>query len=381
MMRLLRGALAMPASRTRADDFFSIVSRSAVLTFFAAVFFTFAPISLLLMSSFEQRRPLWTLVWAGAVSGLLAVSWAATFTVSRRFAVGIVVFTVAIVAFSGPLREGPLGFGDGRGSLPTMAVVLSVVAGYVLFIVFISGQGRRTVRLQTEMALASEIHRDLVPPLQHRGHGIEALGASRASTEMGGDLVDVIAGDQVTDLVLADVSGHGVRAGVVMGMLKSALHMGLEQGRGLDALAGRLNDVIEATTSASLYATVAALRIHHGEGRGEYLLAGHHPILRVREGEVERLGGPAMPLGMMAGTTYGAEPFETAKDDLLVLYTDGLNETADEADRELGHEAIERCLAERAGRPLEEIRDALFALAEGHGSQEDDRSLLLVRIE
>ena len=373
----------MPSTASRADDFFSIVPRAAVLAFFAAVFFTFAPLNLLLSSSFEQQRSLGTVIWAGVISGLLAVSWAATFTLSRWFIVGIVLFTLAIVAFSGPLRLSPLGFGAGRTSLASVGVVLSVVAGYVLFVVFISGQGRRTVRLLTEMSLAREIHSTLVPPLRHHARGIEALGLSRASTEMGGDLVDVITGDTTTDLFLADVSGHGVRAGVVMGMLKSALRMGLAEQRELDELAGSLNDVIEATTSAALYATVAAVRIEPESGSGRYLLAGHHPILclRAASGLIERLGDRAMPLGMMAGTTYQARPFQVAPGDLLAIYTDGLNETADDAERELGHEAIEQCLKRHADRSLEEIQQALFGLAENHGPQVDDRSLLLVRID
>jgi serine phosphatase RsbU (regulator of sigma subunit) len=65
--------------------------------------------------------------------------------------------------------------------------------------------------------------------------------------------------------------------------------------------------------------------------------------------------------------------------DLLVVYTDGLNETTDASDEELGHEAIERTVTALAARPLPEIRQAVFDLVEQHGEQTDDRRLLLVR--
>ena len=65
--------------------------------------------------------------------------------------------------------------------------------------------------------------------------------------------------------------------------------------------------------------------------------------------------------------------------DLLAVYSDGLNETADQFDAELGHTTIERTLIERATRPLEAIHEAVFTLVEGHGPQADDRTLLLVR--
>jgi sigma-B regulation protein RsbU (phosphoserine phosphatase) len=65
--------------------------------------------------------------------------------------------------------------------------------------------------------------------------------------------------------------------------------------------------------------------------------------------------------------------------DLLVVYTDGLNETTDSSDVELGHDAIEREIARLANRPLREIQAAVFALARNHGPQVDDMTILLVR--
>ncbi len=77
------------------------------------------------------------------------------------------------------------------------------------------------------MRLARQIHETLVPPIDYEDERIEVFGLSRASAAMGGDLVDLVHRDGSLDVYLADVSGHGVRAGVVMGMLKAAIRMRL----------------------------------------------------------------------------------------------------------------------------------------------------------
>jgi sigma-B regulation protein RsbU (phosphoserine phosphatase) len=87
-----------------------------------------------------------------------------------------------------------------------------------------------------------------------------------------------------------------------------------------------------------------------------------------------------MPIGMMAGQDYPTASTGVGPGDLLAVYTDGLNETADDAERELGHEPIEKTIAELRERPLAEIQQAVFELVTKHGSQVDDRTLLLARL-
>ena len=70
-------------------DFFALVGRRSTLVFFAAVFFVFTPVGLLMASSLVEQRPLSMLLLAGFITGSLAVCRAATFTISRKFIVGI----------------------------------------------------------------------------------------------------------------------------------------------------------------------------------------------------------------------------------------------------------------------------------------------------
>jgi multidrug transporter EmrE-like cation transporter len=355
----------------------------SVIVFFAGVFFVFAPIGLLLGSSFVEERPLHTLLLAGILSGCIAVSWAATATLSRWWIAGIVVFTSLQIAFFGPAQKTPFGIGSAHFSLEGVGSVVAIVLGYVLFVVFIAGQGRTALRLQTEMALARSIHETLVPRLEMSRPGFEVLGVSQPSTEMGGDLVDAVAHGESTDIVVADVSGHGVRAGVVMGMVKSAVRTSLLTPASLDRLLVSLNHVLEQTTSAEMYSTFAVLRLGSVATRVEYALAAHQHILhyRAKTRSVACLEQKQRPLGLFPQSTFETGWADVAPGDLLALYTDGLNETENAAGDALGHAPIERYLAERGHEPLAEIQRGLFDLAQRHGSAVDDQTILLVRIK
>ena len=245
---------------------------------------------------------------------------------------------------------------------------------------FVNGQAKTTVRLMAEMARARNIHDTLVSPLSFTNDRIEALGFSCPSTEMGGDLIDLVDHGESTDLFLADVAGHGVGAGIVMAMVKSSIRMGLRKHEGLSELLGDLNEVLLDTTSAELYSTLACLRIDPA-GCVEYVLAGHHHIVHYRASasELRRLDHRNLPLGLFDGRMYTTDTVAPEPGDLLFVYTDGLNETNDASGAELGHEAIERTVADLAARPLGEIRQAVFDLVERHGKQSDDRTLLVVR--
>lgn len=372
----------MAGSRNRPTDFFTMIPQRSVVIFLSAVFFIFAPLSILLVSSFEQDRPPGAFLFLMFISGALAVSWAATFTISRKFVVGIVVFTVGMSLFSGPFRQTAVGMQQGVLSWEGVGSVLIIVVGYTLFIVFISGQGRTTMRLMTEMALAQDIHDTLVPAIEFESERLKAHGVSLASSEMGGDLIDLVDHQDATDLFLVDVAGHGVKAGVVMGMIKSALRMGLGRRGSLGELTGEINDVLDRTTSPELYATLAGLRIDPAARRVECVLAGHHHLLHYRAAtrEMDHIAIRNFPVGMMAQQTFTTRTIDAGPGDLFVLYTDGLNETENAAGEELGHDAIEQTITGLSDRPLEEIRRAVFDLVESHGPQVDDRTLLLSRL-
>jgi sigma-B regulation protein RsbU (phosphoserine phosphatase) len=259
--------------------------------------------------------------------------------------------------------------------------VIGLSLGYAFFMIFIVREGLRRVRAESEMALASDIHLSLVPPVTLDSSRCEMHGRSIPAAEVGGDLVDALVVDGQPLGFVADVSGHGVPAGTLMGLLKASLRTRLRAPGDLGAVLADLNDVLAELTRPNTFATAAVLAFASGT-RLAYALAGHPPILHWRSTDrsVVRLGEGGMALGILPGERYVEAQVDVSPGDLLAVLTDGFPETMDRKDRELGLEPIETALAAHAGAPLPEILDRLLGVARDHGPQQDDRTLLLVRV-
>jgi serine phosphatase RsbU (regulator of sigma subunit) len=106
--------------------------------------------------------------------------------------------------------------------------MVAMLLGYRLFLNFANTEGIAHIQLETELALAHRLQKTLVPTFSYRGAILEAYGRTIPSAEVGGDLVDLVADPQQGVFAyLADVSAHGIPAGVLMGMVKSSVRQGL----------------------------------------------------------------------------------------------------------------------------------------------------------
>jgi serine phosphatase RsbU (regulator of sigma subunit) len=248
----------------------------------------------------------------------------------------------------------------------------------------LSGVTARAERHRTEMNLADRIHKNLVPQIAHSSAVIEVFGRSEASTEMGGDLIDLVEHNGAIDLYLADVSGHGVRAGVLMAMVKSAIRTRLLDPAAatlpLADAARHLNRLVAQVSEPDMFATFACIRFGPGR-RVEYALAGHLPILHITtRGEVRELENQSLPLGIDPDEAFDSRTVEVQPGDVLAILTDGLVEAQSADGRQFGMERVRASLAGAADRPLAEVYSALLNAVRAHGVQSDDQTLLLARI-
>jgi hypothetical protein len=119
-----------------------------------------------------------------------------------------------------PKISEPLPVREQRSVLDASCLVVAMLLGYRLFLNFANTEGIAHIQLETELALAHRLQKTLVPTFSYRGAAVEAYGRTIPSAEVGGDLVDLVADPQQGIFAyLADVSGHGIPAGVLMGMV------------------------------------------------------------------------------------------------------------------------------------------------------------------
>jgi serine phosphatase RsbU (regulator of sigma subunit) len=129
----------------------------------------------------------------------------------------------------------------------------------------------------------------LIPPVLYSGKFIEAFGRSIPKHELGGDLVDLVSHEQDVVAYVMDGSGHGLCAGVLMSMAKTAFRYGLLLGQPLEKLIHDMNAVLGSIKEQNMYLTLATLRFR-GRNEAEYISAGHVPLLQYqrRTGSVVR---------------------------------------------------------------------------------------------
>ena len=263
------------------------------------------------------------------------------------------------------------------------AVGILVGIGFGLrFLLFFTGtEGLASVRMQTELSLAHGIQATLVPTISFQNASFELYGKSIPSTEMGGDLIDVIESDGGLVAYVADISGHGLPAGQLMGMLKSAMRLAMQFRQMPVATLESVDRVLPDLKEREMFATVALLRFG-GSSEVEYGLAGHPPILHYRHGssDTARLSMEQLPLGLIPGGSYASKRVIYSPRDLFLMVTDGITEVANARDEEFGLTRLEELLTRHATRALPEIWDLIMREVRQYGPQQDDQSLLLLRV-
>ncbi len=350
-----------------------------LLYLWIAIFSTFAMLGFVLDILGRGRQPVPLLALNVITSGLLAVGYGMASARVRRGWFAAMVTTHAVYVLVIPrlfqvLPAAP----PGRLVIDAIGTIVTVVTGYSCFLRFINVTGSRYLRAQAEIDIARNIHRVLVPKVNTRIGSMEFLGWSIASGDVGGDLVDVVGDGDGWLGYVADVSGHGVGSGVVMGMFKSALRMRIRTGGSIASLLDDVHAVLMPLKPPQTFVTVACVRGGPTQ-TVECAVAGHHPILRVRNGRVDEVTTPQMAVGMFEQTTFEACVVDCLPGDLFALLTDGLIEVFDNQQQELGLDWAKGVLQSNSEQPLSVIGDRLLAGARAHGTQLDDQTILLIR--
>ncbi len=372
------------SSSDRSRQFFDSLSISSRIRLYTAVFCIFGAMGSIYCMGMSRSVPWYGVITWFVFTGLVATGWAYSFTRSIKF-----LFVVIPFSFLAPPLLRPW-FHYLPGMVPhdpfdgplALITTLSLVLGYILFVSFISTEGARTMRLQTEIRLAQQIHSRLVPPVDMNLGQCEFYGRSDSSSEVGGDLLDVVEKDGRVGAFVADVSGHGVRAGVLMAMIKSAARMRLLSDDSLDGLMDDLNRVVMQVKEMDMFVTVACLQFDTSR-TARFLLAGHPSILHYHKstGKITELESNYPPTGVLANLRHTTSVVAFEPGDIFALLTDGYLEVENKKGEQFGQSRIEELITSNAGCPLNEIFNTILAAVRAHGPQDDDQTLLLVRVK
>jgi hypothetical protein len=361
------------------------MSLTSSILFFAGVFCLFASMVLISSGMSPQSQSALEMIASALIGGGFAIGWA--FAGTRKLLwLFLVVGILQVAAFNllawfiGPRHLLDAQELQRKVRIHGWAEIPLIIAGYILFIVFFNREGARFFRTQTELRLAGEIHRSLVPARHDTIGKVELFGTSIPSSEVGGDLFDIVQSDGTWHAYVADVSGHGVAAGILMSMIKSSAFMQLTKLNKPDELLADLNDVMQPFTSPANYLTFAYVS-GNGTDNLNFALAGHLPILhyRAQSKTIIEHSDSNVPIGLFKNQRFEISNLALLPGDLLAVITDGFTEVFDSREKEIGMEEFKSMLRACADKPLPQIYRELRADTMKFGKQTDDQTMLLIR--
>jgi sigma-B regulation protein RsbU (phosphoserine phosphatase) len=240
-------------------------------------------------------------------------------------------------------------------------------------------------RAARELEIARDVQRKLLPQKRPALSTLEYAADCVQARAVGGDYWDVVdLGPGRVAFVLADISGKGISAALLMANLQASLRSRPPEAfQDLPGLVLALNRHLNESTETSRYATLF-LGVYEDASRLlRYANCGHGPPFVLREdGRIERLLPTAPVIGLFEGWEAATAELALGPGDWLVLFTDGVTDARGSDDREFGEERLVAAVAEgRAALPGEVLRSVLVSVASWGGGNEqwDDQTLVLAR--
>lgn len=236
-------------------------------------------------------------------------------------------------------------------------------------------------RNQAEISFALEVQQALFPK-SFPACGLEFSGVCIPARGIGGDYYDVVQCEDGRILfAIADISGKGISAAILMSNLHALLRALAETGQEPVEICSRLNTHLHRVTEAARFATFFYADWSRQTNVLRYVNAGHNPPLLLTTGAECKLDQGGLPLGLFDDAEYCMGQCTLGPGDLLVLYSDGITEKGESKNQEFGVERLMALAEALRAKPLLDIQEGVLgAVRNWQGPElEDDMTMMLVR--
>lgn len=219
-------------------------------------------------------------------------------------------------------------------------------------------------RLQKEMQVAQEIQHALLPRKFPDVEGYDIATIYRAAKDVGGDYFDFVRIDEnAMGIIVADVSGKGVPGSLVMTMIRTALRLESMGNLSPTDILSRVNRFVADDVKKGMFITIFFITLDSKNRSISYASAGHNPMILYRKDldSCYFLNTRGMPLGISLpeGVTFEeslqADKVRLKKDDMLIVYTDGITEAMNNVDEQYGNDRLIEFIRQNSELPPEEF--------------------------
>jgi putative ABC transport system permease protein len=249
--------------------------------------------------------------------------------------------------------------------------------------------------LRRDIALASDVQRRLLPEAPPRDECADFAAVSVPARRIGGDYYDFVElRDRKIGIALADVSGKGVAAALIMSVVQASLRIiSSEADVSPPRLVARMNQFVHRSTPASKYATFFYAQLDQNRRQLRYVNAGHNAPYLLRasrqstadpaSSEIEQLSVGGTVVGMFPDMDYEEATVELRTGDVLLAFTDGVPEAHNPENEEFGEERLQQLLRQTAHLPADEISARIAAEMKGwirDAEQYDDLTFIVMKV-
>jgi len=240
-------------------------------------------------------------------------------------------------------------------------------------------------RMEEELNLARNMQRALLPETLPQPEGVEIAAVNISSRQVGGDYYDVIPISETRyGIAIADVSGKGAGAALLMSNLQAGLQALATGDDDLPTMVGRINNLIHRNTGLDKFITFFYGILDTEHRTFTFCNAGHNPPYRFNaSNSIDELMTGGIILGMMPDMPYEMETISLCPGDRLVLYTDGITEAMDLDEEEYGEDRLQDAVKSRPEMTAQALMDGIgeeVRAFTGTAPQSDDITMLVLRI-
>jgi sigma-B regulation protein RsbU (phosphoserine phosphatase) len=241
-------------------------------------------------------------------------------------------------------------------------------------------------RLEAELELSQIVQRALLPQQLPEINGVEVAAFSRPSEIIGGDYFDFFRfKDGSEGIIIADVSGHGMSAGMLMSSLQTALRTMAPDTDSPAEILERINRFYIHNINFTTFVTIFLARFDPATRVLHYVNAGHNPpdLFRKQSGDIKWLMPTSAAIGLMEDFHPRTDSVELSEGDMLLLYTDGLTEASNPHGEMFGEDRLNELILQNVGRPVSEmiqvVRQRMTAFI-GDQKLQDDITIVALKM-
>ncbi len=291
-----------------------------------------------------------------------------------------------------PLRtkDKHLGFLEIRSKKPIGENILSLFRGLSIFVAISINKYEmycdliEKEKIEKELQIARDIQQSFLLTEKFDIEGLDFAFINVPSSSVGGDYYDIVnMGNTDTVFTINDICGHGIPASLLMSIVRTNFIYTIRKEKEILKTITFLNELIAETTEPNLYVTSFTCSINPSKRKMKYVNCGHNPTIIIRGMKPIELTEGDTVLGMFKESRFNLRSINLKKDDIIVMYTDGVIEAENSSGEQFSSERLTSIISKNSNENSEEIKNILMEeLKKFTGTDQfvDDITFIIIKI-